>query len=269
MQAVLALMVTSMLGWEAMATTTRPKFSFAQCFGELLLVIGLLLGSFAYYEAFYTDVTSGRLQDEAAAQMEQEWEREYVNPREKRTPELGSAFARMYIPSFGSDFHFAIVEGVTDADLEIGPGRYTETQMPGEVGNFAVAGHRVGKGSPFNDLGQLNTCDAVVVETSSMWYVYRVLPTDAAGSIRDCVSEETANTVTSGEYARLVGRHITTPDDVGVIDRIPSSTTQAPATLPLMTMTTCHPQFSNAERMIVHSVLEYSQPKSAGRPAEL
>jgi len=48
--------------------------------------------------------------------------------------------------------------------------------LPGEQGNFAVAGHRVSKGSPFNDLGLLNSCDAVVVETQDDWFVYRVLP---------------------------------------------------------------------------------------------
>src|SRR5699024_4642862 len=61
-------------------------------------------------------------------------------------------------------------------ELLAGPGRYTASQMPGEAGNFAVAGHRVGKGAPFNDLGNLRSCDAIVVETFASWNVYRVMP---------------------------------------------------------------------------------------------
>lgn len=250
-------------------SSTRPSFSLAQFIGELLLIIGLLLGSFAFYESFYTNISSGRLQDQAATQMEQQWDQQRLNPREKHVPELGSAFARIYIPKFGSDFHFAIVEGVTDADLEKGPGRYTETQMPGEVGNFAVAGHRVGRGAPFNDLGALQTCDSLVIETVDTWHVYKVLPTAAGDDMGGCLSQPTAEAVSSGEYASIEGRHITTPDDVGVIQRIPSSTSQTAATLPMITLTTCHPQFSNAERMIIHGVLEYSLPKSEGTPVEL
>ncbi|WP_273409124.1 sortase domain-bontaining protein [Corynebacterium ureicelerivorans] len=56
------------------------------------------------------------------------------------------------------------------------PGHYPVTQLPGQDGNFAVAGHRVGKGAPFNDLGALEACDAVVVETKQEWVTYRVLP---------------------------------------------------------------------------------------------
>ena len=54
----------------------------------------------------------------------------------------------------------------------------------GGGGQFAVAGHRVGKGAPFNDLGNLKACDAVVVETQNSWEIYRVLPIDAQGAAR-------------------------------------------------------------------------------------
>ena len=40
-------------------------------------------------------------------------------------------------------------------ELVEGPGHYVDSAMPGEQGNFALAGHRVGKGSPFLDLDQL------------------------------------------------------------------------------------------------------------------
>ena len=116
--------------------------------------------------------------------------------------------------------------------------------MPGEMGNFAVAGHRVGKGAPFNDLGKLETCDDIVVETQTERITYRVLPID--GEQVDCFNG------IPPEYSHVVGRHITTPGDVSVTNPVPES--DAAPNREILTLTTCHPQFSNAERMIVHAM---------------
>ena len=203
-----------------------------------MLTIGVVLLLFAFYEAYWTNVESGQLQEEASADLEEQWR----NPRQKMEPELGEAFAQLYIPTFGSDYHFAIIEGTNEDDLLRGPGRYVDSQMPGEMGNFAVAGHRVGKGAPFNDLGKLETCDDIVVETQTERITYRVLPID--GEQVDCFNG------IPPEYSHVVGRHITTPGDVSVTNPVPES--DAAPNREILTLTTCHPQFSNAERMIVH-----------------
>lgn len=208
--------------------------------GELMLTIGVVLVLFAFYEAYWTNVESGQLQEEASADLEEQWR----NPRQKMEPELGEAFAQLYIPTFGSDYHFAIIEGTNEDDLLRGPGRYVDSQMPGEMGNFAVAGHRVGKGAPFNDLGKLETCDDIVVETQTERITYRVLPID--GEQADCFNG------IPPEYSHVVGRHITTPGDVSVTNPVPES--DAEPNREILTLTTCHPQFSNAERMIVHAM---------------
>ena len=233
---------------------------------EILFVIAGLLGSFAFYEAYWTNIDSGRMQAQISDDLDERWQ----NPRGLSTPELGEAFARMYIPAFGSDFSFAIVEGTSDDDLLAGPGRYTDTQMPGEQGNFAVAGHRVGKGAPFNDLGNLEVCDAVVVETVTTWDVYRVLPSGVTGQARtdaaeQCLTPEQAQRAGTGDYAHVDGLHITTPTDIGVIDALPGTDSYVSEDLEgLITLTTCHPKFSNAERMIVHGMLSESIPKTPG-----
>ena len=205
-----------------------------------MLTIGVVLLLFAFYEAYWTNVESGQLQEEASADLEEQWR----NPRQKMEPELGEAFAQLYIPTFGSDYHFAIIEGTNEDDLLRGPGRYLDSQMPGEMGNFAVAGHRVGKGAPFNDLGKLETCDDIVVETQTERITYRVLPID--GEQVDCFNG------IPPEYSHVVGRHITTPGDVSVTNPVPES--DAAPNREILTLTTCHPQFSNAERMIVHAM---------------
>lgn len=259
----------------------RPRISVTQVIGEILLTVGVLFFLFAFYEAYWTNVNSGRLQAQAAEKLDDKWSdtSSSNNPRKKLTPDLGEAFARMYIPSFGSDFHFAVVEGTSDEDLQAGPGRYVDTQLPGQPGNFAVAGHRVGKGAPFNDLGNLQVCNAIVVETQNSWDVYRVMPIDSQGEQRhqealNCFSPEQADRMTSGDYANVLGRSITIPGDVGVIYPIPGQGDigQTDEHMEkLITLTTCHPQFSNAERMIVHGMMTESIPKAAdgSRPAVL
>ncbi|MDU0479179.1 class E sortase [Staphylococcus chromogenes] len=251
---------------------TPPPVTATQVIGELLITISVLLFSFAFYEAYWTNVEAGQKQHDVAAKMDDSWNNEYVNPRKRIAPALGEAFARMYVPAFGSDFAFAIVEGTNDDDLLKGPGRYVDSQMPGQPGNFAVAGHRVGKGAPFNDLGNLKACDAVIVETRSSWDIYRVLPIDSQGESRraaaaECFRPEQVDALMTGDYAAVQGRHITLPSDYSVVNPIPGldSTEVAPGLQGLMTMTTCHPQFSNAERMIVHAMKVRTEPKVPGQ----
>lgn len=253
----------------------RPTLSLI--IGELLLTIGGLALLFAFYESYWTNIESARIQAQVSDKLDQEWETQRANPRQKLTPELGSAFARMYVPAFGSDFNFAIVHGTDEEDLLAGPGHYADTQLPGEKGNFAVAGHRVGKGAPFNDLGKLKSCDAIVVETETAWNTYRVLPIgenqeQRAADARNCLSPEQAERVINGDYSNVFGRYITLPTDVATIGAKPGidDHTATDDMEPVMTLTTCHPQFSNAERMIVHAMLVESHPKDgAYRPAVL
>lgn len=251
----------------AAGSHSRHRFSLRQFLGELFLTAGAVLLLFVFYEAYWTNVASGKLQQEASAALDERWESSRVNPRGQLHPELGDAFAKMYIPAFGSDFQFAIVEGTSESDLLAGPGRYSDSQLPGEIGNFAVAGHRVGKGAPFNDLDKLATCDAIVIETRSQWITYRVLPID--GQPADCLSPQQQEKL-GGQYAAAPGRHITHPGDIGVIFPVPGADFSAPASEALLTLTTCHPQFSNAERMIIHAMATETLDKESGeRPSAL
>ena len=184
---------------------------------------------------------------------------------------------KLRIPTFGSDWNYAIIQGTSASDLSRGPGHYTRTQNPGDKGNFALAGHRVGRGAPFNDLGYLKTCDSIVVETRESWYVYRVLPIDEKGADREaaqahCTSPAVAKQATTGDYASIRGRYITTPSNISTIAPVPGKEDSTPesAELSMITLTTCHPQFSNAERMVIHAVLDRVEAKDGYKtPAEL
>jgi sortase (surface protein transpeptidase) len=238
-----------------------PVRTAVRTFGEVLITLGLVVLLFVVYEVYWTDVISAGKQKDATSALDDKWSHE--QQREEHFTGLGEGdgFAKMYIPAFGADYHFTIVEGTTPASLEIGPGHYTHTAYPGQTGNFSVAGHRVGKGAPFNDINLINSCDALVVETVDNWFVYRALPkseekdgwADGKGKEGRCKGVS----VLGGEYAQVVGQTIVPPTDGSVIAPVPGSDVvpSAGEQVALLTLTTCHPRFSDKERLIVHAVL--------------
>ena len=106
--------------------------------------------------------------------------------------------------------------------------------MPGAIGNFALAGHRLTHGSAFMKIADLRLGDPIVVETPTTWYVYRV----------------TASLIVN-------------PDQVDVIDPVPEHPGEQP-TRALLTLTSCSPLFGHTQRYIVHAALVGSSPHSAG-----
>ncbi|SCC80385.1 LPXTG-site transpeptidase (sortase) family protein [Bifidobacterium commune] len=150
--------------------------------------------------------------------------------------------AQVYIPRFGDQWERTVVEGTdTSALNQHGLGHYTHTQMPGEVGNFAVAGHRAGYGQPLSDVDKLQAGDVIVVRTKDYWYVY--------------------------SYARYVR---VTPDRVDVVAPNPDNPNAKP-TERMITLTTCDPKYSAPApyRWISYGKLKYWAKVSDGVPAEL
>lgn len=253
----------------------RP--SAAQVAGEILLTIGALLVLFVLYEAFWTDLASDRLQARAAAELDDRWAEDAQQPGRVATSAPGEAFARVHLPTLGADANYVVVEGTRKDDLRTGPGHYEETQLPGEPGNFALAGHRNGSGGVFRHLDQLESCDAVVVESGTQWLTYRLAPVETEPAARRdaaarCLSPQQVERFTGGDYAHVQGRHVTAPNAVEVVAPLPGVTAAGPAGPELeriLTLTTCHPLFSNTERLIVHAVLTDTTPTSAGLPDAL
>ncbi|MFP5347608.1 MAG: class E sortase, partial [Actinomycetes bacterium] len=155
------------------------------------------------------------------------------------TPGAGAAFAILHVPRFGADYQRPILQGTSLDLLARGVGHYPSSALPGEVGNFALAGHRVTYGRPFHDIAELRQGDQIIVETADAWYVYR-----------------------------MRSNLVVTPNRVDVVDPVPEEPDAEP-TERLLTMTACHPMYSARERFVVHAVLDHWQPKSAGPPAEL
>ena len=88
--------------------------------------------------------------------------------------QTGKPFAMLRIPALGRNWKFAIVEGATLTQLSTGPGHVTGTQLPGQLGNFAVAAHDITAGNPFLHLKSLRPGDAIYVTTQYETYKYVV-----------------------------------------------------------------------------------------------
>jgi len=213
--------------------------------GQTFITAGLVILLFVAYEVYVTNLFAHREQVKVHNALEKQWAQgkdPLPLPGAGNTSiPIGEGIANLYIPRFGKDFAFTIVEGTDDASLERGPGHYPGTALPAATGNFAVAGHRVGKGEPFLNLDRLKPGDTVIIETKSTWYVYRVK--GARGNI--------GSTAPDG----IPGQEIVSPGDGDVIRPVPNSPGKT-ATEKLMTMTTCHPKFTATQRMVVHALLD-------------
>ena len=160
---------------------------------------------------------------------------------QERTAAWAEDFGVMRIPRFGPDYFYDIAGGVTrERTLDpIGIGHYPGTAMPGQQGNFALAAHRTTWGKPFHRIADLRVGDAIVVETEAGWYTYRFRTL---------------------EYV--------TPDQVDALAPVPQVPT-APANGAYITLTSCSPMYSLAERIVAYGVFEGFTPRSAGPPAAL
>jgi sortase A len=240
----------------------------------VLTTLGMVVLLFVFYLLYVSNWISAAKQRDATAQLDKQWR----NPRGTlNRPVRGDGIAKLSVPVFGPDFVWTVLQGTDQSTLAVGPGHYPDTAMPGEPGNFSVGGHRVGKGSPFNDLDLLGSCDALVVETVDTWFVYRVLPTrdEAAGWAQGKGNDPRCRQVAPlpGAYSEVVGQEIVLPSKREVIAPVPG---WPGLVLPpeqqraMITLTTCHPKFSARQRLIIHGVLVAQYPKNAGAPpAEL
>jgi sortase A len=123
----------------------------------------------------------------------------------------GEAVAIIRIPKIGVEK--AVVEGTGVAALKQGPGHYPTTPMPGQPGNAAIAGHRTTYGAPFFRLDELQAGDLIQVTTRQGEFTYKM---------RD--------------------RLIVKPSQNEVL---------APSDETLLTLTTCNPRYSAAQRMVI------------------
>lgn len=208
--------------------------------GELAMTLGLVVMMFAAYEIWGNGAEVQAHQDTLSGELDQQWDSPVVTGPKGPAAPGSSLIGRLYIPKF--DKEWVVVDGVRDQDIKFGPGHYPGSALPGQIGNFSVAGHRIPK--TFWRIDELTKGDVIGVETRDSWYVYRVY------------GDETVR-----------------PSAVEVVAPVPGQPGVKP-TKALLTLTTCTPKGSHAKRLIIHAELAAKTPRDesapdAGRPAEL
>ncbi|CAN5152559.1 class E sortase [soil metagenome] len=235
------------------AERPRRRASAWQVLGEVILTVGVLCGLFVVWQVFINNEVSGTLQHAASDSLSKQWAAETPAPGASSTaeatvpviaskPAADAAFANLIVPRFGADFSRPISQGVGFSvlnNVSKGIGHYVESALPGQVGNFAIASHRSAYGGAFHLIHHLRVGDPIYIETQDGWYEY---------SYRDT------------EYVL--------PTGVGVVAAVPQSPDATPAQR-LLTMTTCNPFYSSAERMAAYAVFQKFYPRADGPPADI
>lgn len=228
----------------------RARLSPLTVIGEVLLVAGVAVLGYIVWQPWHTGVVVVDHQQDLTAATSAKWEAE-AEPREfdgvpvPEQPAESEDFAILRAPAFGTKFANQVSEGTGWWEVlnleDKGIGRYENTQLPGETGNFALAAHRSGAFiSPFREMMNLRIGDPLFIETADGWYTYRFR---------------------SIEYVL--------PNEVDVLNPFPRLEGE-PGDDMILTLTTCHPKLAGSdERAIAYSVFEDFQPRGEGPPAEL
>jgi sortase A len=132
----------------------------------------------------------------------------------ERKVETGDSLTRIKIPALGLDT--VVVEGITPSALRAGAGHYPQTPLPCEQGNVSIAGHRTTYGRPFGNVDQLKPGDTIELTTPIGGCVYQVSKAP----------------------------WVVAPSALDVID---------PTGERSLTLTTCHPKGSAAQRLIIRA----------------
>jgi sortase A len=216
---------------------------------RIFLTLGALLLSFVAYQLWGTGLFEHQAQNHLRSQLEARLGHPAATPTRATTgappasaqaggtdnsviqsptalaasahaPPAGSPLAYLSIPRLGMS-NSVIVEGVGEQQLQEGPGHYPGTALPGQPNNIAIAGHRTTYGAPFYNLDQLQPGDPITIQVPQGIFRYAVMKS-----------------------------MIVNPNDVAVLD---------PEPLPVLTLTTCNPRYSAANRLVVVALLQGAQ----------
>ena len=211
--------------------------------GGLLVSIGLVV-LFIFGTGGLDSQAKAEEQRETITQLETQWATPTPSPvvatpkavdpalDQLETLAHGASFATIRIPSLGADWKKTIMQGTTPDILDtMEIGHYKSTENPGQLGNFALAGHNNTQGTVFDRVPDLKVGDEVIIETANAVYTY---------------------TFRSSE--------IVSPDKNSVLLPVPWKNGQAP-TEAILTLTTCWPVDSWDQRWISYAVLKSAVAK--------
>ena len=181
------------------------------------------VGMFAF--PAYTDLVAHWRQNHLRAQFESP---QFAEEYRLHEIKIGDGLTRL-ISKQDMETDVIVVQGTTPSALKAGAGHYPETPLPCEAGNVGIAGHRTTYSRPFNKIDEMKQGDVVTLITPFQQCDYTVI----------------------GAFDGHPNPYVVSPDDFTVVD---------PPTDPKahwLTLTSCHPKGSAAQRIVLRLVLTH------------
>jgi sortase A len=144
---------------------------------------------------------------------------------QRREPE-GAAVGHISIPHIRASF--VVVKGTSTADLQGGPGIFSDMSFPGASHTTAIAGHRTTYLAPFRHIDALRAGDRIRLNMPYAHFTYRV-----------------------------IGHRVVSPHDVAAAE--------ADLGYTRLVLSACTPLFSAAKRLLVFATLTRTVPVGAAR----
>jgi sortase A len=133
----------------------------------------------------------------------------------------GDALGRIEAPGMDG-LNMVFVQGTDASSLELGPGHYPETALPGQGMTIAIAGHRTTYLAPFRHIDSMKPGDKITLKMPYGTFIYSV--------------QKSA---------------IVDPSDVGIIHDTGYER---------LVLSACHPLYSASQRYIVYARLVHTEP---------
>lgn len=208
-----------------------------------LIVAALGTGGFLAWQVWGTTAFARDRAVEEIAQLRTAWDGPLPEELRQDDPELPPIVGEptqhaanwlLRIPRLSGEW--PIIAGVQPSDLNRGVGWYPGTALPGQLGNFAVAGNCLTEGEPFRRLLELRKGDEVVVETRTATYTYEIISAPAELTVH--------------------------ADDSWVLDPVPGQDDTVPHQA-LITLTTCEDLYPTQDRAVGFGTLTATEKKTA------
>jgi sortase A len=133
----------------------------------------------------------------------------------------GDALGRIEAPGMDG-LNMVFVQGTDESSLELGPGHYPETAMPGQGKTVAIAGHRTTYLAPFRHIDSMKPKDKITLKMPYGTFIYSVQKTE-----------------------------IVDPTDIGIIHDTGYER---------LVLSACNPLYSASQRYIVFARLVHEEP---------